>query len=274
MRMMISYTREDRERVSALVENLRRLGHEPWYDQSLHAGENWWNVILQNIAQSQAVLLAISPTFLQSHACSAERNFAMTLNRPLLAVMVAPVAHSVLPRELAGMHILDYSQPTEQSAFELVRSIQALPPAPPLPQPLPPAPPVPLSYLNDLRDRISGPVLDLGGQLEVVARLSDGLRSGDAEERRGARELLQALSQRGQLYDQPAQMLRAALTDGHPDEPGPDPWSRYRSWAGVLAASPDRSIRPYNPAPTEFGAIRRAPRLPLLAQAGKPSGGF
>lgn len=228
MRIMISYTREDVERVEKLVEGLRRLGHEPWYDRSLHSGESWWSVILRSIVESDAVLLAISPSFLQSHACTAERQFAVSVNRPLLAVKVTPVEHSVLPVELAGLHILDYTQPTEDSAFDLVRSIGALPPAPPPPRPLPPAPAVPLSYLNTMRDRISGPELDMNSQLSVVARLSDGMRSGDAEERQGARELLLVLSRRGQLYEQPAQLLRAALGN---DQEGPPP-DRPRPRAG------------------------------------------
>lgn len=189
MHIMLSYTREDRDRVERVVDGLRRLGHEPWYDRSLHSGENWWNVILQSIATSDAVLLAISPSFLVSHACTAERQFAVAMRRPLLAVMVAPVGHSVLPVELAGLHILDYTQPSEATAFELVRSIDALPPAPPPPNPLPPAPPVPLSYLNSMRDRISGPPLDVNSQMSIIAQLADGLRSGDADESNGAREL-------------------------------------------------------------------------------------
>lgn len=218
MRIFISYARPDRPHVEHLARRLGMLGHEVWLDASVRAGQLWWNEILRRIRECDAVLLALSPQFLESQACRYERMYADALEKRLLPVMVVRMPHSVLPADLAGRHSVDYAERSEEAAFALAAGIQALPAAGPLPDPLPAAPPVPLSYLNGIRDLIERPALNHQEQAGIVEQLVRGSRSADGEERVAAFELLSRLGQRPDLYDVPAQRIRAAVAVGVPSQ--------------------------------------------------------
>ena len=49
--IFISYNRDDESTVSALAEDLRRLGHTVWFDQELIGGQTWWNQILAKVRE-------------------------------------------------------------------------------------------------------------------------------------------------------------------------------------------------------------------------------
>lgn len=233
MKIFVSYNRVNQRAVETMVDALRSLDHEIWFDRSLHLGQDWWKAILDQIEHADALLLALSPEFLASKACTAERLYAARLGKPLLPVKVAPVNDAVLPGELAYLHVLDYVRPTDKSAIELVRGVRGLPPAGPLPQPPPPRPAAPLSNYIDLRDRICGGPLAKTDQFAIIAELILGTRSDDPEERQVAHELLVDSGRSQHLWVPPDRLLRdelAKLGNGlptvqiaHPPDSSPEP---------------------------------------------------
>lgn len=244
MRIFVSYAREDRPQVDHLASRLSSLGHQVWLDASIRAGEQWWNEILRRIQECDIVLLAVSPPLLDSQACGYERAYAAALNKPLLPVMVAAMSHSVLPADLAGRHIIDYATRSEDAAFALATGLQSLPRCPPLPNPLPAPPPVPLSYLNGIRDLIERPMLNHREQMGIVEQLAQGGCSPDGEERAAAHGLLLRFGQRPDLYDVPAQRIRAVLAAG-PSGPGVSTAAATGAssspWQAPRASAPGRS---------------------------------
>ncbi|MEX5719003.1 TIR domain-containing protein [Geodermatophilus maliterrae] len=196
--LFMSYARADLEAVRMVQEGIETLRHQVWIDRRLDGGQDWWDEILARIRACDAMIIAVSPTLLESDAAAKERTYARQLGKPLLPVLVAPVITDLLPPDLASLQLVDYTQVTQLNAFQLAAALSRLRPPPPLPQPLPPAPVVPVSYLTGLADQVRAPTLSLEDQLSLVAVLRVSLRR--PREHDAALELLRTLHRRRDLY--------------------------------------------------------------------------
>lgn len=235
MRLIVSYTRADQDLVKPLVDGLRRIGHEVWFDRELSGGESWWASILSNIRASDALILAVSVKELESDACQREVAYARSVGKPVLPVMVAAVNVALLPSDLVSEQFVDFTQPSSERAFMLAGAIGKLPAAAALPDPLPEPPPVPMSYLNEIAGRIyGGKVLTLDEQLATVGRLRQGLQVDD--DRETATRLLERLKNRPDTLYATAREIESTLAEGARGRPtaseglqGGGPWVNDRS---------------------------------------------
>lgn len=244
VKLFISYARENKPDVEALVRDLDALGHDTWMDSSLRGGQKWWDEILQRIADSDVFVSVVSPHSLDSKACREELEWATALNKPVLPLAVGPLPDA-LPRELSTRQITQYSPSTREAAFALAGALGSLPPAGPLPTPLPAAPSAPLSYLTDLIDQVAqSEPLTHDQQREVLARLGPELDSADPEEARGARYVLQTFSKRDDLYADVGQSLAklgitatpAGRTEPAAAQPAPRSGLTRTALLGLVAA--------------------------------------
>ena len=151
--LFISYARENKPDVEALVRDLHALGYQTWVDSSLRGGQTWWHEILRRIADSDVFVAIVSGHTLSSVACKRELEWALALNKPVLPLAVERLPDA-LPRTLSMRQIIDYSQSGREAAFALAGALGTLPPAPPLPEQLPEPPAAPLSYLSDLVEQV------------------------------------------------------------------------------------------------------------------------
>jgi len=198
--LFISYARENKPEVEALVRDLHALGYQTWLDSSLRGGQSWWHEILRRIADSDVFVAIVSGHTLSSVACKRELEWALALNKPVLPLAVERLPDA-LPRTLSMRQIVDYSQSGREAAFALAGALGTLPPAPPAPEQLPEPPAAPLSYLSDLVEQVGQPEpLTQQQQHQILIQLEPALRSVDAEERRGGRYVLEVFSKRGDLY--------------------------------------------------------------------------
>lgn len=201
-KIFISYARPNKPDVEQLVEHLRVLGCDAWHDSSLHGGQDWWDEILQRIADCDTFIAIVSREALNSTACELEFDWAETLHKPVLPVALDPPTKA-LPRRISTRQIVDYSNRAarERAALELAGGLATLSAAPPLPDPLPEPPAAPLSYLIDLFDLV-GNRNDLvhDQQRHILSRLEPALNSRDVDERQGGQEILVKLSRRTDLY--------------------------------------------------------------------------
>ena len=198
--LFISYARENKPDVEALVRDLHALGYETWVDSSLRGGQTWWHEILRRIADTDVFVAIVSSHTLSSVACKRELEWALALNKPVLPLAVERLPDA-LPRTLSMRQIIDYSQSGKEAAFALAGALGTLPPTPPAPEQLPEPPAAPLSYLSDLVEQVGQPEpLTQQQQHQILIQLEPALRSADAEERRGGRYVLEVFSRRGDLY--------------------------------------------------------------------------
>ena len=148
MAMFVSYSRQDRETVAGLKTDLERLGREVWIDDRLRGGQEWWDEILEAIRSCEVFVWTVSPTSVKSVACKAELTYAFALGRPVLPIMIKPVAIGLTPERIANAQILDYTTRGADQAIKLAGDLQSIPSPPPLPETLPEPPPVPVSYME------------------------------------------------------------------------------------------------------------------------------
>jgi predicted ATPase len=201
-KVFISYAAQNKTDIEQLVEHLRVVGCDTWYDASLRGGQDWWDEILRRIADCDAFIAVISRDALSSTACRRECDWAAALNKPMMPVAVEPPPKA-LPGRFSRRQIVDYSdrKSRDRAALTLAGGLATLPEAPPLPDPLPEPPPAPLSYLTELADLVSQPEpLDHGQQHRIVHQLDHTLRSVDPEERQAGRDILEMLSSRDNIY--------------------------------------------------------------------------
>jgi hypothetical protein len=198
----ISYSGGKKEDVRQLAGHLEALGWEPWFDSSLHGGQDWWQVILSQIKDCNVFIPIISAEALDSVACSREFDWAEALKKPVLPVAMEP-RWIGLPQRYETPQSVDYSEPAgrDQAALKLAAAIIALPATPTVPEPLPDPPAAPLSYLTALDKLVSQPEdLNKAQQREILDQLEPAVRSLDPKERHGGRRILDRFSNRDDLY--------------------------------------------------------------------------
>lgn len=75
-KIFISYARADVATVQGIAERLRDFEHCAFIDDQLRAGDEWWEVILENIRACTVFLFFVSPGSVRSRACRAELGYA------------------------------------------------------------------------------------------------------------------------------------------------------------------------------------------------------
>ncbi|MCC6615390.1 MAG: toll/interleukin-1 receptor domain-containing protein [Anaerolineae bacterium] len=196
--IFVSYSSQDRDRVTTLVEDIRGLGHEVWFDQHITGGQVWWDNILLNIRQSKLVIVAVTPKLLRSEACRLEYTYANDVKRHIIPVLLdQSIQMTMLPVLLQERQVVNYSAFDKAALLALNAAIARDNESPALPEPLPDPPPVPISPIARLRDQISAPTISAETQTYVLHQLK--LYLDDAEYGVEARATLEQFSQHPSL---------------------------------------------------------------------------
>jgi ribosomal protein L37E len=211
-KVFLSYSRHNAEVVTKLIHDLRAAGIDIWYDQTLTGGQRWWDNILENIANSDVFVLALSPESWQSEACRSELNYVTKLGKPILPALIADgININLLPAPLNQIQIMDCRRGDSESVFSLIKAIYSTPAAPPLPDPLPAPPPVPVSYLSTLKEQIDSPEpMTAQNQMTLLFEIQKELRTGGRSPVE-IRELLVGLKRRDDLLAKIASQIDVEL---------------------------------------------------------------
>jgi hypothetical protein len=198
-KVFLSYSRHNAEVVTKLIHDLRAAGIDIWYDQTLTGGQRWWDNILENIANSDVFILALSPESWQSEACKSELQYVSKLGKTILPVLISEgININLLPAPLNQIQITDCRRGDSESVLSLIKSIYSVSAAPPLPDPLPAPPPVPISYLSTLKEQIdSRDPMSSQNQITLLFEIRKELERGRSPVE--IRELLVELKRRDDL---------------------------------------------------------------------------
>jgi hypothetical protein len=212
-KVFLSYSRQNAELVAKLIHDLQAAGINIWYDQTLTGGQRWWDNILENIANCDVFVLALSPESWQSEACKSELQYVAKLGKTILPVLISDrININLLPAPLNQIQITDCRRGDSESVLALIKSIYSASPAPPLPDPLPSPPPVPVSYLSTLKERIdSREPMTSENQITLLFEIQQELRAGRSPVE--IRELLMELKRRDDLLAKIGTQIDAALNN-------------------------------------------------------------
>jgi hypothetical protein len=210
-KVFVSYSRSNLDAITELIQDLKAVGIDAWYDQTLTGGQRWWNNILCHIRDCDVFIFALSPESLDSAATKSELGYVAQLGKTILPVLVADgINVNLLSAPLNEIQVTDYRRCDKEAAFALVKAIHTAPPAAPLSDPSPTPPPVPLSYLTNLKERIdASDTLSSQEQIALLFELEAGLREGRSPTE--IRALLLNLKRRDDLLAKVATKIDVAL---------------------------------------------------------------
>lgn len=212
-RVFVSYSRNNLDAVTPLIEDLQAVGIDAWYDQTLTGGQRWWENILAKIRECDIFVFALSPESWESDACKSELSYVLQLGKTILPVLVADgINLNLVPPPLNEFQVTDYRRRDKGASFALVKSVNTAPPTAPLVDPLPTPPAVPVSYLSSLKERIdSTDPLTSQDQIKLIFELEVGLREGRS--RTEIRDLLLSLRRRDDLLAKVGTRIDEALNE-------------------------------------------------------------
>lgn len=179
-RVFISYSRNNIDTITQLIDDLQAVGIDTWHDQTLTGGQRWWDNILANIRTCDIFIFSLSPESWESEACKSELGYAMQLSKPIVPVLVSDgININLLPSPFTEIQIADYRRHDKEAAFALVKSLNTAPATPPLPDSLPTSPRVPVSYLSSLKEQIdSTEPLSYQHQKILLSELEEKFQEG------------------------------------------------------------------------------------------------
>lgn len=123
--VFVSYARADRERVSQVVDELKKLGIETWIDsQQLVAGESWQRSISDALRRATALLVFISPESMSSSWINMELEQALASGVRVLPVLLRETPTNAMPLRLQALHWFDaLHAPPIEIAQEIAQSL-------------------------------------------------------------------------------------------------------------------------------------------------------
>ena len=210
-KVFVSYSRNNLDVVTQLVEDLQAVGMTTWHDQTLTGGQRWWDNILANIRDCEIFIFALSPESWESEACRSELSYVCGLGKPILPVLVSDgINLNLLSAPLHEIQVTDYRARDKGAAFSLLKALNSASACPPLPDPLPAPPAVPISYLGTLKERIDfNGTLGAQEQNLLFLELEEAIDEGRSPVE--LRELLLTLKRRDDLLAKVAVRVDAAL---------------------------------------------------------------
>jgi serine/threonine kinase PknH len=265
MALFISYSSQDRSKVDALANALRRSGQQIWFDQELGGGDAWWSRILEQIRACNVFVVALSNAWLQSKPSQAEFRYAQTLNRPILPVWIGEI-DSVRVNPVAALQIIDYRNPTGDAGIQLLTAVHSLQANPQrLPYPLPQEPPVPFAYIMRLNSVLTQQQLSPQQQVQLLAELNSHLAEDgdDPSARMDIARLLRMLQDRHDVTYRTRTDVENLLASIEPSKSG-----SHRPWAIGKAA-----VKAVGAASRNAAQARPGPRAVSMPGAPPPAAG-
>ena len=82
MKVFISHSSEDEALASKVVSYLERAGLDVWYDgREIMPGDNWADKVAQGLRESEAMVLLVTPSALESNSLRRDIDYALTQMR-------------------------------------------------------------------------------------------------------------------------------------------------------------------------------------------------
>jgi formylglycine-generating enzyme required for sulfatase activity len=151
--IFISYSRIDRQSIDQFIPIIRRVyGNDSlWYDDDIHGGTDWWQMILNEINGCDLFIYLLSNDSIQSAYCQAELREALRLHKQILPIVIRPRTDiNLFPDDLRALinrtQWIDFTKGTrDTNAISIIfasinRLLQAVPE-----RPLPPKEPDPIA---------------------------------------------------------------------------------------------------------------------------------
>lgn len=116
MRLFISYARVDKYYCLQIVDMLDV--HEVWFDNRLHAGQQWWSQIRRMLEWCDGFVYLLSPDSVTSKYCQKEFEIARSLDKHIFPVLIQ--ARTPIPASLEHIQYVNFSEGITADAVKLI----------------------------------------------------------------------------------------------------------------------------------------------------------
>lgn len=114
----LSHAEEDAAVAREIHLSLRRMGFTTWTSWSdINTGVDFQAAIDLGIEAADNVIYLLSPASLRSHYCQYELNYALSLNKRIIPLLVHPVDLETVPEPLRTLQFIDLSDNTQPSDY-------------------------------------------------------------------------------------------------------------------------------------------------------------
>ena len=122
--LFFSYCHDDEADVYPIIERLALEGFRVWYDDGIHPGDDWPDIIAEHLSKAKICMAAISKASVESHNCRNEVSFAVANNKPITAVILQdfPMPMGIRLQLSSSNFIRKYEHPEEAFYEKLINS--------------------------------------------------------------------------------------------------------------------------------------------------------
>lgn len=119
-RIFISYSHKDAAAVNGIVEVIRQTtGEDVWYDPELRGGENYWEVIAQQLDGCTHLVFVMSKNSVGSQWCMRELQYAADENKTIVPICLDNATTPQVKLAIMGIHQIEYYRRPDDLAMEI-----------------------------------------------------------------------------------------------------------------------------------------------------------
>jgi len=124
MQVYMSYAQQDRELAWNLAKALKNAGLHVWIDiDNIYPGDNWAEVIGKALKESQAMVVLLTPSALQSEWVRKDIAYAignLAYEWRVIPVLVGGMSADEIPWILRQMQVIHLENPEQQDRIEQI----------------------------------------------------------------------------------------------------------------------------------------------------------
>lgn len=116
--LFFSYCHEDTALAQSVLQRMAAEGCRIWYDDGIHPGDDWPEVVADHLNRSAGFIAWITPAAAASHNCRNELTLAVELRKPVVSVITEDFPLSLGTRlQLASTHRIGKFEFDGEEAF-------------------------------------------------------------------------------------------------------------------------------------------------------------
>ena len=125
--IFFSYCHDDASSVYPIIERLTIEGFRVWYDNGIHPGDDWPEVIASHLTKAKVCVAAISKAAAESHNCRNEVSFAIANNKPLVSIVIEDFPMPLgMQLQLSSSNYIKYDDNGQEAFYRKLISAPSL----------------------------------------------------------------------------------------------------------------------------------------------------
>lgn len=117
--IFLTYTEENRDMMMTLRLHLWRAGLTVWTNKTdIQSGEDFQQAIKRGIEGASNLVVLLSPEAVVSTDCQQELDYALTLHKRIIPILISPTNPTTIPTALRSLQHIDLSEPVDSPEYE------------------------------------------------------------------------------------------------------------------------------------------------------------